>query len=205
MERIVKGIFFPIEIWQAQDLCWNEKVLLMEIDSFTCKGLDCYFSNEYIADLLKVTQVRASRLVNALIKKGYIRQTRFDGRHRYLETCIDITSSLKENDKAGLNESLRQGNSEVKGSIYMNNKQTNKPSNRERFARPSLEEVKDYCRERGNGIDAETFCDFYESKGWKVGDAPMRDWKAAVRTWEKRQRRQQSKAQVATNVEELWP
>ena len=55
-----------------------------------------------------------------------------------------------------------------------------------RFVKPAVEEVQSYCDERGNGIDARSFVDFYESKGWMVGKNPMRDWKAAVRTWEQR-------------------
>ena len=55
-----------------------------------------------------------------------------------------------------------------------------------RFSPPSVEDVRAYCSERNNGIDAETFVDFYTSKGWKVGNNPMKDWKAAIRTWEKR-------------------
>ena len=55
-----------------------------------------------------------------------------------------------------------------------------------RFTPPSLQEVRDYCSQRGNKVDPEQFIDFYESKGWKVGAAAMKDWKAAVRTWEKR-------------------
>lgn len=55
-----------------------------------------------------------------------------------------------------------------------------------RFAPPSLEEVKSYCQERNNGVNPETFIDFYASKGWKVGNQPMKDWKACVRTWERR-------------------
>lgn len=57
---------------------------------------------------------------------------------------------------------------------------------RAKFAPPSLQEVTDYCRDRGNGVDPERFVDFYAAKGWKVGNQPMKDWKAAVRTWEKR-------------------
>jgi hypothetical protein len=49
--------------------------------------------------------------------------------------------------------------------------------------------VKEYCRERNNGIDAEAFIDFYESKGWFIGKNKMKDWKAAVRTWERTERR----------------
>lgn len=50
---------------------------------------------------------------------------------------------------------------------------------------PALEDVRAYCEERGNMVDPETFMDFYESKGWYVGKNKMKDWKAAVRTWER--------------------
>ena len=58
---------------------------------------------------------------------------------------------------------------------------------RKRFSPPSVDEVAAYCRERGNTVDAQTFCDFYAAKGWRVGAQPMKDWRAAVRTWEKRE------------------
>ena len=54
------------------------------------------------------------------------------------------------------------------------------------FIKPTLNEVEDYCKERSNGIDAQQFINFYESKGWMVGKSKMKDWKACVRTWEKR-------------------
>lgn len=53
------------------------------------------------------------------------------------------------------------------------------------FKKPSLEDVKIYCQERNNDVNAQTFIDFYESKGWMVGKSPMKDWRACVRTWEK--------------------
>ena len=52
------------------------------------------------------------------------------------------------------------------------------------FSPPSLEEVRAYCQERGNSVDAQRFVDYYGANGWKVGKNPMKDWKAAVRTWE---------------------
>lgn len=58
------------------------------------------------------------------------------------------------------------------------------PSSR-RFTPPSVDEVAAYCRERGNAVDAQRFVDFYASKGWRVGNAGMRDWRAAVRNWER--------------------
>lgn len=59
---------------------------------------------------------------------------------------------------------------------------------RKRFVIPTPEEVQAYCNERNNGISGQQFYDFYSSKGWKVGSQPMKDWKAAVRTWEMRRK-----------------
>ena len=63
------------------------------------------------------------------------------------------------------------------------------------FVPPTIEEVKDYCHERKNNIDPETFINFYESKGWYVGKNKMKDWKAAIRTWERN--RKESKNETA--------
>lgn len=56
---------------------------------------------------------------------------------------------------------------------------------RKRFFKPTIDQIREYCQERNNGIDPERFFDFYESKGWVVGKQPMKDWKACIRTWEK--------------------
>ena len=61
---------------------------------------------------------------------------------------------------------------------------------RKRFTIPTPEEVQAYCEDRKNGILGQQFCDFYSSKGWRVGSQPMKDWKAAVRTWEMRRKDQ---------------
>lgn len=101
MERIVKGIWIPIEIWEAQDLSWNEKILLMEIDSFTSQGKDCFISDEYISDLLKINVTNANKTMSSLIKKGYVRRARFDGRRRFVETMLIFS-------RAGLSQMTEQ-------------------------------------------------------------------------------------------------
>lgn len=54
------------------------------------------------------------------------------------------------------------------------------------FTPPTLADAKDYCDERKNGVDADAWHNFYSSKGWMVGRNKMVDWKAAIRTWEKK-------------------
>ena len=62
----------------------------------------------------------------------------------------------------------------------------NKKDNAGKFTPPTVTEVSSYCKERNNDVDAERFCDFYQSKNWMVGKNKMKDWRAAVRTWEKK-------------------
>lgn len=198
-ERIVKGIWFPIEIWEADDLDWNEKILLMEIDSFTSKGLDCFMSNEYIAEFLKVSEWKAGQMVNDLIKKGYVIKTKFDGRRRFIES--NVMGSLEKNQSL-LCEKPKSAlqNSHANNSKY-NNDSTNHQSNNKgsHFMPPTESEVEAYCRERGNAVNAEAFIAYYESNGWMIGKNRMKDWKAAVRTWEQRDR--MAKPQVARKAQ----
>ena len=69
-----------------------------------------------------------------------------------------------------------------------------------RFIPPTVDMVRDYCFERNNSVDPEEFVDFYTSKGWLIGKNKMKDWKAAVRTWE---RSSKTKKQE-TNVFDEW-
>lgn len=69
------------------------------------------------------------------------------------------------------------------------------------FYPPTIDEVKQYCEERKNNIDPMAFIDFYSSKGWMIGKNRMKDWKAAVRTWE-RKRKEQSQSE--SSVYDEW-
>lgn len=71
----------------------------------------------------------------------------------------------------------------VTDTVSVSNKKSNKNS---KFIKPTIEEIQEYCNERKNNIDAEHFYNFYESKGWKVGNQPMKNWKASIITWEKK-------------------
>lgn len=183
MERLIKGIWIPIEIWQDKSLSWNEKILLMEIDSFTSKGHECYISNEYIAELLGVSMSWASKCLSHLMEVGYVKMVRFDGRKRYVESTIQFKADLN-------NSSMQDGTLVQHTNIenkYINNNSLYKKSS-SRFQKPSLDEIRQYCISRGNKVDPEQFFNFYESKGWIIGKSPMKDWRAAVRTWEKREK-----------------
>ena len=90
-------------------------------------------------------------------------------------SCIQNASSLDTQDSIELGE-VPLGKKRYVGG---------EPPRAARFTPPTVEEVKAYCRERENNVDAERFIDFYASKGWKIGKNAMKDWRAAVRTWER--------------------
>lgn len=78
----------------------------------------------------------------------------------------------------------------VNDNVYLSKdkyKGNNTTSKKESFKKPTLEEIQTYCSERKNNVDAEKFFNYYTANGWKVGKNPMKDFKAAVRTWEKNQ------------------
>lgn len=66
-------------------------------------------------------------------------------------------------------------------------KKTRAQSSNRRFEHPTLEEITDYCTERKNNINPQQFLAYYEANGWKVGKNPMKDWRAAIRSWETRE------------------
>lgn len=96
------------------------------------------------------------------------------------ETEKPMVSGFDENEKP--KEKVK-----VKEKVKEKEKEKEKES-APRMARPTVEEVSEYCRERGNNVNAQHFVDFYQSKGWKVGTQPMKDWRACVRTWEQREK-----------------
>lgn len=98
-------------------------------------------------------------------------------------------------------DNRRYTNKNVKN---VNNEKNDKNKERVRFTPPTLQEVTDYCNSRQNTIDPQAFIDFYQSRGWLMGKNSMKDWQAAVRTWEQRStQRQQEKQGVFLDLDNL--
>ena len=89
-------------------------------------------------------------------------------------------------DKEGTNCPIEIENRDKSIDIDIDNIKKESIKKDTRFVKPSIEEIEQYCIERNNGINANAFYDFYESKNWYVGKNKMKDWKAAIRTWENR-------------------
>lgn len=74
---------------------------------------------------------------------------------------------------------------EIEKELEIDSSAKSTTTKRKRFEKPTISDIKQYCIERNNNVNAEQFFDYYESNGWRVGKNSMKDWKAAVRTWER--------------------
>lgn len=138
---------------------------------------------------------------------------------RYHETIFAAERALVSEDSAGrwvlcssmvlerkhLGTSLEPEHNLTKRNRTKQNREkvADKPPRVVRFTPPTVDEVTAYCTERKNRIDPERFVDFYASKGWLVGKSKMKDWQAAVRSWERSDTQQQAqdKNRVRTSAE----
>jgi len=107
------------------------------------------------------------------------------------------TIKLEEKDKKSLTlcENVRKSDTEIDKEIELEKdieidkekkiKKEKSTVKAKAFTIPTIDEIKEYCQERKNNVDAEKFFDYYESKGWLVGKTKMKNWQAAIRNWEK--------------------
>ena len=98
-------------------------------------------------------------------------------------TKTEPNNNLESNyNKPSDNQTITKAKPKEKDNVKDNNKKA--------FTPPAVGDVAEYCSQNGYKVNAESFVDFYESKGWMVGKNKMKDWKASVRTWVRSQRQE---------------
>jgi hypothetical protein len=100
--------------------------------------------------------------------------TNYNKNNNVINAITKITDNVNENENENENDNVNDNDIKEKNIIK-----------KKIFKKPTIDEIKDYCIERNNNVDPERFFDFYESKDWMIGKNKMKDWKSAVRTWEK--------------------
>ena len=180
--------YIVIQGWMltALHLKGNELLIYACIYGFSqLEGQVFSGSLQYLADWTNSTRQGVVKCLKSLIEKGYIAKadkvingvkfceyhaTKFNG------VCNIVAQGMQQSCTGGVQQSL-PNNLDIDN---LGDKQVYT-----RFVKPTLEEVQAYCAERGKGVDAQKWYDYYSANGWKVGKNPMKDWKAAVRTWER--------------------
>ena len=164
-----------------------ERGIQMAMTGFICH-------DDYLNKTAKLSDEELGRLFRACMTYHATGEAQvLDGRESiafdFIKEDIDKAEEAYKN-KCEVNKKNRMQAIERASTNVDERKQmtTEEKPKQTKFVPPTADQVREYCKERGNRVDAQRFVDFYASKGWKVGNQPMKDWKAAVRTWEQKER-----------------
>tara|TARA_R100000963_G_C4637445_1_gene101332 strand:+ start:562 stop:1164 length:603 start_codon:yes stop_codon:yes gene_type:complete len=181
----------PADVRYDTSLTPNAKLLYAEITALCNMNGKCVASTKYFSDLYEVSRVSIQNWLKLLEDKKYIKRSikYKEGSKEILSRTITLVNKSSKNIFTD-NTNLKITNNNI---TY---------SNKVRFKKPNKIDIKNYCLERKNSINFETFYDFYESKNWMIGKSKMKDWKASIRTWEQRENKKQKMSKLDSHINE---
>ena len=182
----------PAEVRYDKKLTPNAKLLYAEITALCNMNGKCTASTEYFCRLYEVSRVSIQKWLKILEDNNYIKRVNIykQGSKEILTrviTLVNIPSKEKFTDNTNIN---------------ITNTNLTDSNKKAFFKKPTLDDVKSYCILRKNNIEAEAFLDFYESKNFMIGKNKMKDWKAAVRTWERRETKKSTMGKLHSQINE---
>ena len=184
MNRDFKGVWIPALVWIDGSLTPLEKCLYVEIDSLDCSKDHCYASNEYFAEFLQCSVPTISRALTKLSNLNRITieyKTVPWGKQRVITVLIKMINTPNQNDDTPPNQ-----NDEHINIRDINNINNNTRSTKVLFIKPSLEEIKEYCKEKKCKTDPEYFWNYWEARDWVMKDGKkVLHWRNNLATFEK--------------------
>ena len=182
----------PADVRYSKKLTPNAKLLYAEITALCNMNGKCTASSKYFCKLYEVSRSSIQNWLKMLEDNKYIiREVKYKQGSREIESryikLVDNPSVKISTDNTNIN---------------ITNTNLTDSNSKARFKKPSLDDVKNYCILRNNNIDANAFMDFYESKNFMIGKNKMKDWKAAVRTWERREVKPKTMGKLHSQINE---
>ena len=171
------------------------------------------YSVRGLAEICIETKDTINGILNELENNNYLVRKRIYENGKIIEWEYNIYESNDLHPKKQDIEKQDIGfydNNKILNNKILNNKESNNiniitKESSKRFVKPTIEEIQKYCSDRNNNVDANYFYDFYESKGWMIGKNKMKDWKSAIRTWEKNNKEVKTKSKKDKGWEdEFW-
>lgn len=183
--------FIPVDPELLQVLTPYEAIILGFIRFFTANAeRRFYFTNDQIAEMLNCSNDTITKAVKKLKELDLISVSRSvrsgGGQIRFIRPDLEKSRLRKFLSCNSENSLVATQKKPVSNKNKIKEKDIDKSiSQKKRFQKPTIEEITEYCLERKNNVDPQRFYDHYESNGWKVGRNAMKNWRAAVRTWER--------------------
>ena len=181
----------PAEVRYSKKLTPNAKLLYAEITALCNMNGKCTASTDYFCKLYEVSRVSIQKWLKILESNNHIKRVNIykQGSKEILTRVITLVNNpCKEKLTDNTN-------------ININNINLTDSNNKGRFKKPTLVEIDLYCADRKNNVDHIAFYDFYESKNWMIGKNKMKDWKACIRTWERRKTKKPTMSKIHQHLQ----
>lgn len=180
--RQFKGVWIPATLYQNRELTWSQKLMLVEIDSFTRNELPCFVSNDYLSDHLQIGISAVEKCLKSLVDLGLVVRGREYVGRSYRRTLWVRTGTVYGMDPEPIPDATRN-------EVRHTNTDTKPKTKPMKMGHPSLDEVQDYFVECGvtDPQEAAKYFDYYTANGWTQGKGKtIKDWQAASRNWIRR-------------------
>ena len=195
---VYEGIEDSIVEEIALDIDEKEEDVSVAINYLIKKGLMICTDNE--AELTRMHEMIGSETENA-------KRVR---KHRLLQSNAKLLQSNA--DVTECNSDVMQCNTDIEKDKELDKELDIKETTtkvvvkkkRQKFEKPTKQQVDDYCKELKVTFDADKFIDYYESKGWYVGKSPMKDWKATVRNWLRQEKKLVNSSERDSTLDDIF-
>lgn len=192
--KVKNDNFIVIQGFMVNDLKLkgNELLIYAIINGFSQEDGQVFNGSlQYLAEWTNSTKQGVIKNIKSLIDKGYLgKNEKYINGVKFCEYYATKLNTPLNKVEYPMQQSLTGGDKQslpnnIDCDIDTDKQEQNIVVGRTRFIPPLLDEIKAYCMERGNTVDAERFYNYYTANGWKVGKNTMKDWKATVRYWER--------------------
>lgn len=186
MPQSTQLLYFHLAMRGDDDGFVNKPKTIMRITGASDDDIKLLIAKKFIIPFESGVVVIKHWKIHNYIQKDRYKETKYKDEKAMLELDNNKAYRLMDTrciqDVSNLETQVRLGKVRLElGKV------SNSANKSHRFTPPTLEEVTAYCQERNKGVDPQRWYDFYTAKGWMIGKNKMKDWKAAVRTWENKQ------------------
>lgn len=181
MHRDFKGVWIPKELYLLKQLSWIDKLILIEIDSFSSNDLECFVSNDHLAEFAQASVSSIEKAISKLVKAGYLTRTRKKINGKSTRFLLVNSSRFCENLTTNAANNLSQNLRPTKYNILKQTTKTNKESKPVNITVC----IEAFIEANSTETEAIKFYNYYEANGWKQGNAAksIKNWKAAANNW----------------------
>lgn len=191
MPMSARCLYFTLGMFADDDGFVNSPKSIMRQVGASMDDMNILLAKKFVISFESGVIVIKHWRINNYLRNDRYTETKYLGEKATLEIEENGAYSVKDEDwytngipsiDKGSTGKISLGKDSLGESSY---ESYHESSRTKRFVKPTVEQIQGYCDERNNGIDAQYFYDYYEARGWLVGKAHMKDWKATVRTWER--------------------